>query len=273
MAAGLFVMAACEKKDNTDTTPQIAQEPTGNFMVEFEHKVGDRALTLDLDTAAPMKYQTTNGQGFNVSSFGYFVSEIKLSGPNGELFEDEVNVGPAAEDVQGYYHIQHQIPGSRMLSLSNVPYGTYDQITFTLGVNETGIEAGAAGGVLDPTNGWFWNWNAGYIGLILEGRAAEAESEGQRYEIHVGGWKDIAPAEGESQKFVNNIKTITLNFDAPLIVGENLQPMSHIILDAGKLLDASGHDFKTRFSVHAPKAGQPYANQIPLAFSYGHSHQ
>jgi hypothetical protein len=60
----------------------------------------------------------------------------------------------------------------------------YDQIGFTLGVDEKTNDRGIGDDDLDPVLGMYWAWQSGYINLKLEGHY-----RGQDYELHLGGFQ------------------------------------------------------------------------------------
>ena len=277
--ATIILLSSCGSESED---PQA--EKTGNFLIEFENFIGTTPVTLVEEGSTDYMYTTSSGEPFNIDLFKYYISKVILEGPNGEYFEDEINVSPNADEVKGFYLVDESNESSKYISLQNVPAGTYNKIRFTVGIDEEGIEEGAAGGVLDPASGaMFWNWNAGYIGLSIEGAAENSSQvlvEGpdftiydHSYEFHVGGWKDIQPAEGEPEKFVNNLKEIALEFDSNVQVADGLVPEAHIIMDALKVLDGVNIDFATTYIVHSPKSGESMANQLPNAFILDHIHQ
>ncbi len=266
------IFMACQEDESLETK-------VGSFQIYFDSKVGSKDITLREPGSTEYDFTTTNGEKFNLTKFGYYVSKVTLQGPNGEIFEDEL-LASAAES-KGYYHILENDASSQSIKLQNVPAGNYNKITFTIGIPESGVQQGAAGGVLDPAKGaWFWNWNAGYIGFAMEGNAENsgqeyvdwgggAETKAKTFAFHVGGWKSI----DDNDKFVNNVKTISLDMDTSVEVGENLSPLAHVVVDLLKVLDGVSVDFSSTYSIHAPKAGQPFANQLPSVFSVHHVHQ
>lgn len=261
-----------------DDDPVGAAE-TGTFQLFFDNKIGSSEVNLTDAGNTTYDYETASGEKFNVSRMGYYVSKITLQGPDGALYEDEVSV--SAAESKGYYHILESINGSGAITLENVPAGTYDRVTFTIGVEEDGVQEGAAGGVLDPAAGaWFWNWNAGYIAFVIEGNAENSgqeyvdwgngfETQAGTFALHVGGWKDVA----DNENFVNNVKTITLDFGTTVSVSDELSPLAHIVVDAMKVLDGAAIDFSTTYAVHAPRLGEPFADQLSDMFTVHHVHQ
>lgn len=269
-------MGSCNSSD--DPGP----DARGAFEVEFDNVAGTEQLALENAGSEQYPYVNANGQAFHITKFGYYISKIRLEGPNGELYEDELNISANADEVKGYYQIQESDASSQTIELKNITPGKYHSITFTVGIEEDGVQEGAAGGILDPAAGaWFWNWNAGYIGMLIEGKSPASPQpqsthiEANAFALHIGGWKDVAPEPGESQKFVNNIRTITLDFDTPVTVAENLKPRAHLIVDVLKVLDGSAHhiDFASDYAIHSPGPGKSYADNMTDAFVFDHVHQ
>ena len=275
----LLAIAALATLSLSCSSDDEASLESGSFQIYFDNKIGSSEVTMREAGDVTYDYETASGEKFNVSLLGYYVSKIVLEGPDGERFEDEV-VASVAES-KGYYHILEGESSSANILLENVPAGKYNSITFTIGVEEDGVQEGAAGGVLDPAEGaWFWNWNAGYIGFAIEGNAENSgqeyvdwgngfETQAGTFALHVGGWKDVE----DNENFVNNVKTITLDFGTTVSVGEDLSPLAHLVVDAMKLLDGAEVDFSTTYAVHAPKLGAPFADELSEVFSVHHVHQ
>ncbi|MEO1256279.1 MAG: MbnP family protein, partial [Bacteroidota bacterium] len=246
---------------------------TGTFQLFFENMAGSSQITLKDEGNQTYDFETASGQKFNLSELGYFISEIKLEGPDGAFYEDEISV--TANESRGYYHVQQGVSGSGSIDIVNVPAGKYDKVTFTLGVKEDGITEGAVGGVLDPAGDaarWFWRWNSGYIHFKMEGNAEDSGQLGNEFAeagtfaFHIGGWKDVAPDDN----FVNNTRTITLDLDGTVTVNGELSPLAHVIVDVMKVLDETNVNFESTFSVHSPVSGQPFANNLSEMFFVHH---
>lgn len=257
-------LAAC--KDDDDETTQTA----GTVGIEFDNMVGTSELSLATEGSTDYKYTNEAGQTFNITSLQYYISKIILTGPNGERFEDELNVSANADEIKGYYFIKESDGASKIIELENVPAGTYTHITFNVGIDEEGVQEGAAGGILDPAAGApFWSWNAGYIAMTVEGQtAANAEPA---FAIHVGGWKDIVPTDGTTQKFYNNVKTLTLSLDENMKVSSTVAPEIHIVADVLEVL--GDNDFTVTSAVHSPAGGRTFADRFANAFVVDHVHQ
>lgn len=266
----LLTLSACQKEEVNTTTKY------GQFSLNFDNKVGTQELTLTSETSNDFPYKNQMGQEFNVQVLGYYITRVELTGPNGEIYTDEMATGATSDKVKGFYHVMESKVSSQLITLENVPTGTYNKITFTLGVEADYVQQGATGGVLDPANGgWLWNWDAGYIGWGFEGRSTASPAvvgpfnPDNSVKTHIGGWKDIAG----NAAMVNNVKRITLNFPSSADVSEGGNPSAHIVMDLLKALDGHhGIDFSSTYSIHSPADGSDIAHNLKEAFEVDHIH-
>ena len=268
------IVSSCKKEDEVEVEQEddtTATTKTGMATIEFGNMVGDSELILDDTTATTFRYSTANKEKFTVTKFGYYITNVVLEGVDGAKYTDLVQASANATDVKGYYHVVEGNTASKAIVLNNVPVGKYNKITFTVGIPESGVQEGAQGGILDLAGGaWFWSWNAGYIGWLVEGKAENSSKS--TYAFHVGGWKDVTPAEGQPVKFSNNTRTVSLTFDENMSVTETASPMAHFTCDIKKVLDGVAVDFSTTNQLHTPASGSPFANQLASAFMFSHIH-
>ncbi len=268
---GIAFLSSCKKEDDNKDT-------FGTLALEFDNIVGDKDLNLVDNASNDFKYTNGMDQAFNVSLLGYYITQIKLEGPNGETFLDPVTTGAAAADVKGIYQILESDVNTQVVTLSNIPAGKYNKVTFTLGIPAEIVSEGATGGVLDPAEGaWLWNWDAGYIGFAFEGRspastvAASQWNPENSVQIHIGGWKDIQ----DNPAMVNNVKTFSLDFGTTVNVGEKYSPKAHLKMDILEVI--AGHhmtaDFSINNQIHSPAGGQGFAENLHAAFVVDHVHQ
>ena len=266
--------SACDDDD----TPEEG-EALGTIEIEFENVIGpqdsQRSFSISEVGATEYPYQNGMNQAFNVTLLKYYVSEVVLTGPNGERFEEPLSV--SATEANGYHLIDAADPNSLTFDLTDVPAGQYNKISFLLGVDSTGVLEGAAGGELDPaTSGMFWSWNSGYVAVKVEGQSpaspggARGNSIEQENEAgwvyHIGGWKDIPESP-----FVNNNQRVELTFDEAARVGRNLDPTAHFEMNVAGLLDGPERtlDFTVDAVQRAPPGGygttcQERGRRLPL---------
>jgi len=255
---------------------QEDEDPTldekGEMIVKFDNYVGNQTMVLDEAGSTNYRYSNSNGQNFNLTRFGYYISHIKLEGPNGEVFSDVMNATADANEVRGYYRVVQGEPDTYQIHLNNIPAGQYNKIAFTLGVREDGIQEGAVGGILDRAAGaWFWNWNSGFIHYLMEGHSPVSPRDENRVQLHVGGWKNIPSADENPQRFFDNNVEVSLPFDATVRVNQTMRPSPHIIMDLLKVL--GDIDFEIQNNIHSPAAGVSIAQRLAGAFVVDHTHQ
>lgn len=271
-----FLFTACQHNKK--------EEPNGNGTIEIEFDniaiINDVQRQLNLVTASDENYEYQNGlgQAFNITFLRYFISAIVLEGPNGEFFEDKLSVD--ATKAEGYYLIDEANAASQLLTIKDIPAGLYNKISFTVGVEETGVKEGAAGGSLDPaTNGMFWNWNSGYVAVKFEGQSAVSAGGANGNSItpanpkglvfHVGGWKNV-----EGSAFVNNNQRLSYTFDTNAKINSDNEPHVHMVFDVLKMFNAKNIiDFTGNNNVHKPVDGTPIAENLGQAFRFDHLHQ
>jgi hypothetical protein len=264
------VLFSCQESEN----PTINEK--GEMIVKFDNYVGNQTMVLDELGSTNYRYTTAKGQSFNVTRFGYYISHVKLSGPNGEVFVDEMHASADESQIKGYYRVVQGESDTYNIHLKDVPAGQYNKITFTLGVREDGIQEGAVGGILDrAAGGWFWNWNSGFIHYLFEGHSPSSPREQgeltNRVRYHIGGWKNIPSENEDPQRFFDNNVEVTLDFDATVRVSESLRPSPHIHMDLLKVIGEA--DFETENNIHSPAAGKAFAQRIAGAFIVDHTHQ
>ncbi len=251
----LVTFSACTKEVETEY---------GQFSLEFDNKVGTEAVVLSATGSTDYPFATGMSQNFNIQTLGYYISRIELSGPNGASYSDEVSTGATSEEVKGFYQVLESDASSKKIALENIPVGTYNKITFTLGIEADYVQDGANGGILDPSNGgWLWNWDSGYIFYKLEGTSPASTKPDNTFKFHIGGWKEITG----NTAMTNNVKRISLDFptDAEITTSSELE--AHLVMNLLDALDGHhGVDFATTNMVMSPAAGADFAHNLETAF-------
>ena len=178
---------------------QPAANAQTNLVLHFQNVVGKRDLKLS-DTG----YTNGAGEKFSVTTFNYFISNIKFQRKNGTEY--------VLPQDRTYYLIRESDPKSKDIKL-HVPADEYTAVAFIIGVDsimstsDLTHRTGAldiSGGMLD---GMYWTWNSGYLFVKLEGNSeqAKADQTGQhKFRYHIGGYG------GYKKPSLNNIKTVKL---------------------------------------------------------------
>lgn len=238
------VFTGCKKdaeEQATVTPPPVSADP-GVVNIEFKNVVGSQ--NLELNTGS---YTNEMGQPFTVSTFKYYVSNLKLKKTDGSYYSVP----------NSYYLIDQEVNNSNKMLLTNVPAGTYTALEFVIGVDSTRNCSGAQTGALDAGNGMFWTWNSGYIFLKLEGTSSASTSNSLTF--HVGGFKGAN----------NCIRNAAINFSSNLVVSSTTSPRLEINANILEMFKSpTAVDFSTfSFTMGGPTSVTVANNYIDM-FSF-----
>jgi hypothetical protein len=219
-----------------------AQHPSkGSLSISFHHYVNE--MPLDLDSA---QYKNELGQSYRISNFKYYISNIQLKSPDGNLYTSKE-----------HFLIQEDESETKKIDLKGIPEGSYQSICFMIGIDSVHNCSGAQSGALDPANGMFWAWNTGYIFLKLEGKSAFSKAPGNIFEYHIGGYK--APS--------NCIRVVELKLEDLLQVGSKGSDIGINLNVAEILKNPSNIDFSVLPAVTDHKNASLIADNYKDMFS------
>ncbi|MDX2195060.1 MAG: MbnP family protein [Cytophagales bacterium] len=241
---------------------------TGQIKINFDNVVGSSQLVLDKE------YTNSHGEKYKVDILKYYISNICLKKADGLWYTH-------LQDSS--YFLIDESHGT-YVNLNNVPFDTYSELKFTVGVDSlrSTMDASKRKGVLDPAEGMYWSWNSGYIFLMMEGTSPSVsvsgvhttsgshhqrvESEG-RYRFHIGGFG------GYSSKTINNLRSTTLAMPNGATVSGTNTPSIHLIVDVAKVFYGT-HDVKlaTNSVVMFNEFSANVANNYIKMFTFDHLH-
>ena len=173
-------------------------------LVKFLHTASGKQVVLQ-DSA----YQNAFGEAYQLTRLKYYISNLSLQGKQ------------PGQTVPSVYLIDAANEDSIVL---NLKAGTYQSLSFTLGVDSIYNCSGAQDGALDPLNGMFWSWNSGYVFFKMEGYSASSTADLQRIEHHIGGYL------GTHKASVN----IMLPLEKPLLIDDHKKQMIEVTMDLDK---------------------------------------
>jgi hypothetical protein len=196
-----FTLLVCLVFTGSLAFAQPAAKAATNLVLHFQNVVGKKDLKLN-----DSSYTNAAGEKFNVTTFNYFISNIKLQRKNGTAY--------VLPQDSTYYLIKESDPKSKDIKLL-VPADEYTAVSFVIGVDsvmstsDLSHRTGAldiSGGMLD---GMYWTWNSGYLFVKLEGDSEQAKVDqtGQhKFRYHIGGYG------GYKKPSLNNLKSVKLEF-------------------------------------------------------------
>ena len=181
----VFTFFSCQK--SIDISPDIPADH--ELTVQFSSYADNQRLLLG-DT-----YTNIFGEDYTVSNFKFYFCQVDLintnTGDSYRMNKDE------------YFLVNFADSGSVRINFGALS-GTYNAISFLLGVDSIRNVSGAQTGALDPANGMFWTWNTGYIMAKLEGNSPVSNQPNFAFEYHIGGFSGPD----------NVVRRVTLPFNA-----------------------------------------------------------
>ena len=182
-------------KKDTSTNPEPAPEPaptTGSLKIQFLNMVDANPLVLNQNFVNP------KGDTCNVTKFNYYISNIVITKNDNSTFVEP----------NSYHLVEAITPSTNVISLANVPAGSYKSISFMLGVDSARNCSGAQDGDLDPAKDMSWGWSTGYIMVKIEGTAPKSGSFTKSLTYHVGGFGGVNKTQ---RNFNFNFSSTTAN--------------------------------------------------------------
>ncbi|MCE3227784.1 MAG: hypothetical protein K0S32_2335, partial [Bacteroidetes bacterium] len=177
--AALFITitAVSCKKDKKDPEPETPVNETGTMKLGFVNMVDNQALVFNQD------YVNPKGDTFKVSKFNYYISNVILVKSDNSTYVEP----------NSYHLVKHSSPSTTLITIANVPKGTYKSVSFTLGVDSARNCSGAQDGDLSTSvaGDMFWTWSTGYIMFKLEGTAPKSGATAKILEYHIGGYGGV----------------------------------------------------------------------------------
>lgn len=176
---------------------------TSIAVLEFKNRVENADVVL-----YDQQYTNPFGEKYDIRKLRYYISNIVFHSHSGNYSHS------------GYYLIDQAKPASRQISIP-LPEGTYQAVSFLLGVDSLHNVSGAQAGVLDPTQDMFWTWNTGYVMVKMEGRSPASHLVNHKYEFHAGGFSGPYSV----------LKNIPLSFPETVLFPENKTTVITILAD------------------------------------------
>ncbi|WP_305019233.1 MbnP family protein [Hymenobacter cheonanensis] len=217
LAAAASWLLSCKKDADSQPT-------TGTVAFELANMVGTKALALDGTV-----YTTASGETFTVSTFKYYLSNVKFTKTDGSTYA-----------APGEYHLVDAAKASSTsFTISNVPSGDYTGVSFVVGVDSTTTKGDplALTGDLNPANNMYWAWSSGHIFLKLEGTATSGSAPNP-ITCHVGGYRQpysaivtASPSLNGSTLLVRAGQSPKILFAADVLkMFDGASPGSHVAL-------------------------------------------
>lgn len=156
--------------------PASHKTKAGSISISFFNTVNGKYIS-DRE-----EYTNPFNEKYSISKLTYYISNLAvLSSDNKTVSEKD-----SYRLIKGLGEDFSIIP--KDLSFK-VPAGTYQSISFLIGVDSSKNISGAQTNALDPIHGMFWTWNTGYVMFKVEGTSPQSNIIDNRFEYHIGGFR------------------------------------------------------------------------------------
>ncbi len=157
---------------NTLWANQAIAQPPAAATLRIVNQFGVKPLQLN------ESYVTLNGDTVMFTRFSYYLSNIRLKGKDGKVWQQS----------ESYHYVDVPEEGVAKLEipLDGLPKGEYSEISFGVGVDSLRNHSGKQVDALDPDNGMFWMWETGYVFLKAEGFYHRSRGGRKAFVYHIG---------------------------------------------------------------------------------------
>ena len=240
LAVGIITVS-CKKEGCTDEAAinfnqeakkddgSCEYEQFGTTSIEISHVWGMGNTTpfeLNTEYIHPMSSDT-----LTYTKLKYYVSNFRLKKSDGSWWTHP----------ESYFLVDMSDASSKTLTISDVPEGTYTEVSYVMGVDSLRNVSGAQTGALSTTNGMFWSWNSGYIMVKAEGTSPNSGSGS--FSFHLGGFSGS-----------NNVVTPKNHvFGSSVQIAPGMSPTIKLLVNPAKMFHTSG-TISTNSMIHMPGA-------------------
>jgi hypothetical protein len=238
-ASAFFIFSGCVK--DPVVTPVIV--PPASVAFDFVATANNKPLVRD-----SVWYTNPGKDSFTVSTFNYYISNIKFRRADGFVFSEPDS-----------YRINRHANGPCSFTVSGLPDGIYDTVEFSIGVDSVRNSGGAQTGALGVEQGMYWDWNTGYVFFKLEGNFKTLRTPvPDLFAMHIGtnaNLQNCSMSLGAStinaRKGKQSAIHYTVNVDEIFANPVNLDFNTYHAVSGGPLAAVISKNYKDMFSVSA----------------------
>ncbi len=246
-AIAIITFYGCKKDEKPNPTPVTPDIVTSSVAIELEHFWATNMVNFELNK---WLVHPKTSDSLKFSTLKYYVSNIKFKKTDGTWWSQPES-----------YHLIDISKNNTIISIDNVPTGSYTDLEFVLGVDSIRNVSGAQTGALSTSNNMFWSWNSGYIMVKAEGESPQSSSNS--FAFHLGGFSG---ANNTVEKMNFNFGTMTMN------AALNAKPVVHISANVGKLWHTSPSVSTKSNNTMPNAAAAQMAKDFHSGFSFEHIH-
>jgi hypothetical protein len=196
-------------------------------------------------------YVNPKGDSFKVSKFNYYISNIVFTKNDNSTYAEP----------NSYHLIKHSSSTSTLISVANVPKGSYKSVSFMIGVDSASNCSGAQAGDLavSVASDMFWAWSTGYIMVKLEGSSPKSGDPTKLLEYHIGGYGGINKVQ---RNVTLSFNSATADVSAQASPKINLKTNVNEFFKTPTLIDFTTQYVQTSAGANAKIYADNYADMI-----------
>lgn len=254
----LTVVSCSKSNDDNNKGDGGTSESNGSVILKFDNGVGDQDFIFNTT------YNKSNDESYQLKDVKYIISNIRLKDKNGTEY-----MYPKDKNIFIVSEANGNNAGEIKIELDGVDSGSYNEITFGIGVDQERYKLGAKGqgDFLEKAEeeGMTWTWATGYKFTLINGECSYDGNTGENIAIHVGSLGTT----------VDNYEEVTLALPNSIKVSDGKKPEVHVFANLSKLFDGNKalHFIDGYNEVHtnAEKMNDIMGN-ITRMFSVSHVH-
>ncbi len=166
----LLLFLSCKKDKNPETT----NDHTGRIIFSFAHQVNGQPIQFDT-----LKYINQAGNHYLVTEIKYFISDVTFYKSDGTI--------KMINEWNDIYYVDSNIPSTLSWQVyDKIPTGTYDSITFVLGITKEKNKSFIFVNPPEVNMSWPDILGGGYHYLMLNGKWKDTVNYIQSFDFHLG---------------------------------------------------------------------------------------
>jgi hypothetical protein len=185
----IFLALSCEKPLQPSTMT--------NQKVQLSYAVDGQNVVFD-----SILYSNDAGNQYSIFRLEYYISNVVLVMENGYQIP-----------LKSVYYLNIKKPETSLITLENVPFGTYKEINFLIGLDTANNKTGALPNNIDNNNmAWPDQMGGGYHFMKLEGNYKNG-SQVSGFAMHLGNNANVVKVSVKNSFVIEKNKTLNLEMN------------------------------------------------------------
>lgn len=216
----LAIVSCSKSNDDNGGGDGGTSSSKGTVILKFDNGIGDQDFIFNTN------FNKFNNESYQLEDLKYIISNIRLKDKNGTEYSY-----PKNKNIFIISEANGNNAGEIKIQLDGVDGGTYNQITFGLGIDQERYKLGAEGqgDFLEKAEAedMLWAWATGYKFTLLNGKCSYDDKIDENLAIHIGSLGTTTDIYSE----------VTLDLPNSIKVADGKKPEIHVFADISKLFE------------------------------------